>query len=304
MARRLVCAALACVAMLCTAAIAAAESTPIATVAAQTPISAGDGWLVWSVSSHGGWILDAYHDGEVEALPVKPRPEPFDVNIGTNSSRAPVATFSRCRQTPKMYAVGAQQAGGLLTKPSTGAGCHIYEFNLQTGRERAVAIPHPAGTSDTTPSMWHGNIAFARTEPTHPKISEVVLYSSNGNKHELITLHHGAVPSPCPKKTCGDRTILGEVQALDFDAQAVAFVWQIEGPGVVGDAAWEDRVDDLSTDTGNLAGSAILTESCAGGGADEESWPSPPVLAGTTAFFSELRRGALWLWFDQVRPRN
>jgi hypothetical protein len=139
--------------------------------------------------------------------------------------------------------------------------------------------------------MWHGNIAFARTVPGHPKISEVLLYSLSDPTHHLVTLHHGAVPSPCPKKTCGDRAIFGEVQALDLDARAVAFVWRIEGPGVIGDAAWEDRVDDLSTGTGDLAGSAILTESCAGGGADEESWPSPPVITGSTIFFSDLQRG-------------
>jgi hypothetical protein len=272
---------------------AIAESTPpaIATVEDQTPISAGDGWLVWSVPSHGEWLLDAYHDRTVETLPAKPRPQPFDVSVGTNSSREPVATFSRCHTTPIMQTVGAQQAGGLLTEPSTGAGCRVYEFNLLTQRERAVPIPHPAETSDTTPSMSHGNVAFARTEPTHPNISEVMLYSPNDHQHELVTLRHGAVPSPCPKPACSHIPIFGEVEALDLDAQAVAFLWQFEGPGVPGHGAWEYRADNLSSGAGSFAGAAALGESCVGGGAVEEAWPSPPVLTGSTALLVNLQRG-------------
>ena len=40
----------------------------IATLTAESPISAGQGWLIWSVPESGGWKLHAYHAGRVSVL--------------------------------------------------------------------------------------------------------------------------------------------------------------------------------------------------------------------------------------------
>src|SRR5271170_1938132 len=78
-----------------TPAAARANSTVIATLSAESPISAGHGWLVWSARSGSGWSLEGYHDGRLAALPVATRPQPFDAHVGTNAAGAPVVTYSR-----------------------------------------------------------------------------------------------------------------------------------------------------------------------------------------------------------------
>jgi len=271
---------------------AEAESLPmaIATVQAETPISAGGGWLVWSVPVTGGWGLEAYHGGAVQSVPVRPRPQPFDVSVGTNSRGMAVAAFSRCTTTPRMLGTGeGGETGGMLLTPRSGAGCRIHVLELATGRESAVPIPHPSGASDTTPSMWHGSVAFARKAPGHREVWQVMLYSPH-HPGRLSTLRHGAVPTHCPSG-CAGQTIRGEVQALDFDGQVVAFVWSLEAPGVIGEMTWEQRVDELSSGHSGLAGTPILTESCTGSSGVEEEWPGPPFLTGGAAFFSTLERG-------------
>ncbi len=96
--------------MTCIAALpAVATQLPrtIAPISAEAPVSAGGGWLLWSAPVSAGWGLDAYHDGTIQALPVAPRPQPFDISVGTDIHGKPVATFSRCQKTPKMELVGA-----------------------------------------------------------------------------------------------------------------------------------------------------------------------------------------------------
>src|ERR1700685_4864921 len=53
-------------------AAAGASSTPIATLSAETPISAGQGWLVWSARSASGWALEGFFEGRVGQLAVGP----------------------------------------------------------------------------------------------------------------------------------------------------------------------------------------------------------------------------------------
>lgn len=75
-------------------------------------ISRPPSWLLWSVPVGAVWGLDAYHDGTIQSLPVAPRPQPFVINVGTDAQGKPVATFSRCSQTPKIEAFGSGEVGG------------------------------------------------------------------------------------------------------------------------------------------------------------------------------------------------
>jgi hypothetical protein len=280
--------------LLACAAPAGASALPetIATLEAQAPISARDGWLVWSVPGAGGWTLEAWHDGVVRPLPVKPRPEPFDANVGTDASGMAVVTFSRCAVTPEMEPAGTSRgSGGVLTVPRTGRGCRVHVLNLQTGRESTPPIPHPAGTSDTTPSMWHGRVAFGRRAPGHGTVWQVMLWSPL-HASQLSVLRHGGVPTVCPYTSgCAGQPVRGEVQALSLDAQIVAFVWSLTAPGMLGESTWEERVDHLSDRRSSLASVALGTESCTGPSLVEEEWPGPPSVVANSALFSQLERG-------------
>lgn len=292
--------AAACCALLAPAA-ARANTTAIATLSAESPISAGQGWLVWSVRSGTAWSLEGFHEGHVVSLPVAPRPQPFDAHVGTDAKGAPVVTYSRCRVTPKMEDAGMYVHGtGTLAVPNTGIGCRLRLLELNSGREGTPRVPEPRGVSDTTPAMWRGTLVFARKAPGHGRVSQIML-SLPRHRSQLVQLPHGAVPEGCPQmQGCRESPPGGEAQALSIDAQIVAFVWKPEGPHVDIDGAWEERVDSLANRHGVLAGSPIGTESCTGGDDNpvEEEWPAPPILSGTSALFPELERGGCYTTFS------
>ena len=297
--RRVLGAAAVCCALLAPAA-ARANSAVIATLSAETPISAGHGWLVWSVPSAGGWALEGFHHGRLATLPVATRPQPFDAQVGTDAGGAPVVTYSRCRVAPAMEDEGLYVKGtGTLARPNTGTGCRLRVLELDSGRERSPPVPEPSGVSDTTPAMWRGTLVFARKDTGHGRVSQIML-SRPGDRSRLLALPHGAVPEGCPhEQGCREFPPGGEVQALSIDAQIVAFVWKPEGPGVGIDGAWEERVDSLAGHRGVLAGSPIGSESCTDGEQDpvEEEWPAPPILSSSAALFPELERGGCYTTF-------
>jgi hypothetical protein len=284
---------------------AGAEPLPlsVAIVGAETPISAGGGWLLWSVRASGGWGLEAYHEGRSQALPVRPRPQPFDVSVGTDARGAAVATFSRCARTPKMRDVGETEVtGGSLLEPRTGAGCRVYLLELGSGRERRLPIPHPSGASDTTPSMWRGSVVFARRAPGHGDVWQVMLWSP-GKPRTVRTLKHGATPSRC-RSNCGEGPIRGEVEALDRDGGLVTFLWAVEGPGVLGEGPWELRVDDLANGHSSLAEAGYGHEACTGPPDGlEYVWPEAPIANGAVALFPQLEGFSCFRSFASVLGR-
>jgi len=206
-------------------------------------------------------------------LDVAPRRQPFDVNVGTTATGAPVVTFSRCTKTPTAAFFGE-------IAPLSGGGCRVHVLNLKTLAETVPAIPHPSGTSDTTPSMWHGRVAFARLDPAHHQQVQQVLLWTPGHR-SLAALPHGAVPTDCPfRGGCAGMTRSGVVEGLSYDGRLVSFLWEPIAPGVVGDAGWEVRADNVSSGRSTLVSSGFAGEVCTGG--DDLAAPSPPVLDGYT----------------------
>jgi hypothetical protein len=86
----------------CAAAGAAAVPAPadsvVAMTARPTPLAAWGGVLVWSAwdSTAGGYRLMARTAAGVAALPVAPRPVPFDADVGPGPDGGPVIVYSRC----------------------------------------------------------------------------------------------------------------------------------------------------------------------------------------------------------------
>ncbi len=233
-----------------------------------------------------------------------PRPQPFDVSVGTDARGAPVATFSRCIRTPKMRDVGETGvAGGSLVEPGSGSGCRIHVLELTTGRESRLPIPGSAGTSDTSPSMWRGSVVFARKAPRHGDVWQVMLWSSS-HRGAVSTLHHGAFLSNCQTDTfnCGGRgPARGEVEALDRDGSLVTFLWAVKGPGVVGEGGWELRVDNLANGRSSLAAAGSGHEACTGLPVGlEYVWPEAPVANGRLALFSQLEGYSCFKRFASV----
>lgn len=283
---------------LCGAQAASASPQTLASVTVRSPIGAYGGWVVWSAPVNEGWGLDAYHGGTVKALHVAPRAQPFDVDLGTNAAGEVVATFSRCVKTPR-YETD-------LFLELEGIGCRVRVLNLASERERTPAIPHPADTSDTTPSMWDGNIAFARYDPRHhADVAQLLLWS--GRTHKLRVLRHGATPTgqPCPpakgedgqgiresKTGCLPSSIKGDItegaiESVDLGPDLVSFLWKIDGPGVLSTGGgWEVRADRLATGASILAGSGLHGDVCMVG--IDGSVPSYPSVEGERVWYTQL----------------
>ena len=275
------------------AALAAPVGPPLATVDAATPLSAGNGWLVWSAPEGREWVLMAYHAGSVVRLPVAPRVQPFDASVGTDAAGQPAVTFSRCARTPLMGTVGGGGGGGgALLEPASGAGCRVRVLELMDGAEIKPPIPAPPGVSDTTPSIWHGQIAFARHSPSHGEVWQIESWSPSA-PNRLKTLPHGRIPS-CPEAPNGcTQKARGRVTALQRDGAIVTFIWALPWPqqGLIGEGAWEVRVDRADGSRAALAAGDFGHEACMGVRGPHELeyvWPLPPIAAGNDALFGEL----------------
>jgi hypothetical protein len=285
-------AAISCIGALCSSPAGQASAAPVATVTAATPLSGGGGWLVWSARRGSGYVLMGFRDGVTRQLRAAPRPQPFDAAVGSDAAGAPVVTFSRCARTPVMRTVGGGGPDGALLEPETGSNCHIVELALPSGRERRLPIPRPAGASDTTPSIWHGQLTFARRSPAHGKVSQIVSWSAH-TPRRLVTLPHGRIPS-CPERAGGCREQAhGRVEALDRDGSIVTFLWTVPGgEGVTGEGAWEVRVDRTDGSSKALAEGGFGHEACTTPGAGphqlEYIWPEPPIAIGAKALVPNL----------------
>ncbi len=251
---------------------AAAPPLILATTDTNSAISAHGGWVAWSQRKGAAWQLVAWHRGVRAPVPVAPRAQPFDVDLGSDDRGRVVATFSRCDEAPRVSLLGT------LT-PWTSYGCRVRVVDLRTGRERAAGIPRPSGFSDTSPSMWRGRIAFARNRPGVSQVSQVMHWSPSSRRARA--LRHGKLASCSRKQSCAAQ--VGAVQGLDLGSRLVAFRWYVEGAGVVEHAAWELRANRLIDGRSLLGGAGGLGEACTGGA--DISMPSSPTSDGTKVWF-------------------
>jgi hypothetical protein len=287
-------------------ATARAASPPIAEVAAATPLSGGGGWLVWSSPAPGGWALMGYHGGKVQRLPVAVRRQPFDATVGSDRTGAPVVTFSSCAEVPEMATVGEQGGpGGAVVAPQTGRECHVHLLELDKGRVISLPIPTRHGVSDTSASMWRGTVTFARHDPAHGDVWQVLSWSPR-RARRLTTLPHGRIPS-CPEQPHGCRhRAQGMVGALSSDGTIVTFLWKLPfgEEGLVGEGAWEIRVDRADGSGSTLADGGFGHEACTAptSGPHELEYirPEPPIAAGPSALFPELYAFSCFKGFASV----
>ncbi|HET8535643.1 MAG TPA: hypothetical protein VFL73_00565, partial [Solirubrobacteraceae bacterium] len=265
------------VAVLVLAAPAGAQE--IAQINDQVPISAHAGWVAWSAKVNGRYRLFSWHDGLTRMQLVPGRSRPFDVDVGTDARGRAIATYSRCRRwaSVKVY-----------TARVVGVRCRIRVVDLISGHEHDAGVPEPPGTSDTTPSMWHGRIAFGRRDRAHHRdVDQIMLWSPQDRR--LRRLPHGAVPMSCPYRDPGDCTFAppsGRVLGLDLGARLVAFSWRIDAPSVIGHGGYEVRVDQLADGRSALVGSGYIGEACTSPGPDGTS-PAPPAVDGDRIWYSQ-----------------
>jgi hypothetical protein len=269
----------------------ATTPTPIATVSEESPIAGGDGWLVWSVPVTGGWGLEGFHEGTVQVIATSPRPQPFDVSVGNDGDGHAVAVFSRCVQTPEMLPTdeGNPGDGGIRVEPSTGTGCRIHELVLPDGPETALPIPHGSQSSDTTPSIWSGQVAFGRIERGHGLISQVMLYSPRSRHRRLRKLTHGVVPvCHLSHERCFANPPEGQLESLSLDGGMATFLWGVR-PADDLRFGEEVRADNLLNGHSTLVASTESAEACTHSGLEGVTL-EPPIALGPRTLSSDWER--------------
>lgn len=131
-----------------------------------TKVAGHDGLLAWSE-----WDADS----ERYSLIIKPEGEdprrvdvpgrrlPFDVDVGPDREGRPALVYSRCRREPDTSDPrGAEASGTGLLNYSATSGCDIYLYSPAEDEERELDDMSMESASEFLPSLWKGNVAFAR----------------------------------------------------------------------------------------------------------------------------------------------
>jgi hypothetical protein len=258
-------------------AAAPANGAPAASLTTPSHISAGAGWLVWSVKDGDGHRLAARHAGRTRVLAVEPAPEPFSADVGTDARGRAVAVFRRCSDAAPTDVVDT-------TPPD----CRLRVVDLVTGVERSAGIGTPAGASDTAGSMWRGRLVFARASAS----SGVRILLTRPGTQALTALPSGPLQSPCVRRDprpsgCRNTPATSQVVSLDMGARVVAIRRTLVGTGVTGNVGYEIRAVRLADRRTHLLGTGWVGEYCASE-TEDSSVPSAPAVSGETVWFVQM----------------
>ena len=226
-------------------------------------------WVAFSAyePASGDYRLMLRHpNGSVLPAPVPPRRVPFDVQLGPlyggkeNSLRtALAAVYSRCRTEPQLDPVD------MLPLPWTGRGCGLYSYYLGATHEQ----PIPGSGSRYLPSVWDGELAFAREGP--------------GGAPELYL---GTVKGKHLRRLTGGPAGTGAgPRALVLHEGRLAFVWEFKRGGSLHS---ELPLDGPGTQA------RLLDSTASTSGVNLELFPSFTV-AGVLAWARHEHGGHSWM---------
>jgi hypothetical protein len=219
-------------------------------------LTAYQGWVVWSArDATGAWYLTALHDGEVARLPAAPRSTPFDADAGPDSQGRPTLVFSRCTRAPTSTKTAP------VPDWATAGGCRIHELTLGHGREHRLA-GLPAGgprDSDYAPSIWRGQISFARL-PAGAHTARILL---SGPRGRLRRLAGGTPPCVHTVSGCSPRQGHAGALAMDLGPHVLALSWLIRATNVTGIADGTELLSvPLDGHANALADSGFFSGTC------------------------------------------
>jgi hypothetical protein len=163
-------------------------------------------WVAWSAydpATHSYRLMMRRPGGAILAVPVPPRSDPFDVELGLRAGGGTIAVYSRCRVEPRL------DPRDRLPLPSTGRGCRLFRYDLGSSGERTI----PGSGSRFLPSVWKGELAWA------------ALGANNRVRLYLGSLDGHATPRRLPSGPAGTSAGLGP-RALVVRDGRVAFVWE------------------------------------------------------------------------------
>ena len=242
---------------LCPPAAAGAQAAgpPLVELQRTSPVREYAGWLLfsrWDGTSHR---LSTWRDGTVRDLPVRPQAEPFDADVGPDSSGDPAAVVSLCDASCDLAVIGLEEGAAL----------------------RPVRNSNTTGADETDPSLWRGRLVFARRYG-----SEVVPYTKllraprsrpSSRLASLPAQRCGAVDAPeC--RDIEDASLAG----MELWGRWIAQSWTYQPDAFPGFRQNEIRLTDIDrTDTRQVA--AMVT------GLGGQTYLGPSIAEGRVAFF-------------------
>jgi hypothetical protein len=245
------------------AAPAQADDTVLAPAPNTSGITAYGGQVVLSQLDPvtNEWALVRLENGALIPLPVPERSVPFDADAGPDAAGKPVVVYSRCTQDPT-----ANDAGlGPTLDWETATGCDLYELTLTgTPTEHELKVASAPGESETTPSIWQGNLAFVRhaNDSAVPTIEYLPLGATkprhlSGGSVQLCESYGSA------KVDCGFDAVHDTVDQLDLGFQRIAYTWAMVGGSVYGvGAGWELRAATLDGGRSLLLDAGVVSGTC------------------------------------------
>ena len=170
----------------------------------------------------------------------------------------------------------------------TASGCKIYELSLTgTPSEHALTGADAPGESETTPSIWQGNLAFVRHAPNAavPTI-EYLPVGATKPRH----LAGGSVPVCAPYGAahagCTPALAHETVDQLDLGPTRISYVWSMLGGSVYGTGlAWEMRAATLDGGRSTLLDAGEISGTC--------GFREPTAPTATSGPISYLEAGAV-----------
>lgn len=157
-------------------------------------------WSRWNPATKRYALWAERPGSRPRRLPVRPRAQPFDVDVGPSRRGRPSLVYSRCP--------GVREPRG----------CRIYRFSFAEGREAPVSGLSRRGRSDTNPAVWRGRLAFIR---------DVAADAVTSSKPRLMLRVAGRVRA----LTGGKSELSSEARGpsrLDLDGSRVSLLWTSE----------------------------------------------------------------------------
>lgn len=182
-------------------------------------------WSTWDTAQRRYRLVVRAGNGSARRVRVPGRRLPFDVDVGPDRSGRPVVAYSRCRTEPSPTTrQSTYEENTDLPRYDLASGCDIFTYSPADGRERRATGVSSSTESEYLPSVWRGNIAFARrsSATANPR-----LYLRRTGTRRSQRLSGGP--------TQGDPTVDGPV-TLDLRGTQLVYHWtrlvdNCENPG-------------------------------------------------------------------------
>lgn len=269
---------------------AAAGESILATEARATAVSAYGGRVVWSSFDRLSQMyrLVAYDAATGRrTLPVRPRRVPFDVDLGPAPGSGVSAVYSRCAIEPEIP-TGRNE----LPTYVDGRGCDLYLYDFRASREHRIGPRSLATASEVLPSVWRGDVAFARVYERRRGIEGLrahLYYGSLTSRQPPRRLRGGTpghwqdvnLSGSDPDYVGGDAPV-----GLDLQGERLAFVWALslkqcepnqpadDGMAPSRSEIWTERVDGHRR--------LLIEYGCSG---DETDYFFSPTFSGGRLFY-------------------